>query len=129
MLNADPPRTKTLTLHLDTFGREALADCARRQGGSPSSVVRAAALHFLADRGAGRPAWRLPRFRRLEIVPEGSPVRIDLDEEILRELDAEAEVQGVTAAQLAEHALIYFLADLDGGRVPEPIGNGVDEDM
>jgi hypothetical protein len=110
--------TRSLTLHIDEFLQETLDGYARERRGSASSVVRMAALYWLGDRDAGRPAWRAPRFRR-GAVAAGGGVRVGLDEDTWHALEDEGRRQGVDAEALAEHALLYFLADLDSGRVAQ----------
>ena len=56
--------TKSMTLQLDNFGRQALSQFAEEHRDSASAVVRTASLYYLADRDSGRPAWRVPRFAR-----------------------------------------------------------------
>jgi hypothetical protein len=104
---------KILTLHLDEFGRKALAEHVRLRKCSAASVLSAAARHYLADRPAARIAWRMPRFGRLRDRRRGSRVDVSLDDQVWRALEAEAMLQGVTTAELGEHAALYFLADLD----------------
>jgi predicted transcriptional regulator len=108
--------TRDLTLHLDEFLRGALDGYARERHDSPSSIVRMAALYWLADRDSGRTAWRAPRFRR-DAGLSGESMRVGVDDETWQALEEEALRQGVDAELLAEHALLYFLADLDSGRV------------
>jgi predicted DNA-binding ribbon-helix-helix protein len=107
---------RALTLHLDDFGREALDQFARQRRDSHSAAVRVASLYYLADRDEGRPAWRVRRFAKDEAI--ASPgVRVRLDEATWRVLHKEAERQDVSAAELIRHAVLYFLADVDSGRV------------
>jgi hypothetical protein len=115
-----------MTLHIDRFGREALDAYSSRAGSPARSVVRTAALYYLADRGLDRPAWRIPRFSR-EVLPAGPVLEVELDDRTFRTLEHEALRQGVAAERLAEHALLYFLADLDSGRVGGRLGEGFEE--
>jgi predicted transcriptional regulator len=108
--------TRSVTLHIDQFLQEALDGYAKERRGSASSVVRMAALYWLADRDSARPSWRVPRFRR-EPGVSGDAVRVGVDDDTWRALEEEAVRQGVDPEVLAEHALLYFLADLDSGRV------------
>ena len=106
---------KALKFHLDDFGREALEQFARRRRDSHSAAVRTASLYYLADREEGRPAWPVVR---CATDPAGSSgVTVRLDDETWRALQDEAERQDVSAADLIRHAVLYFLADVDSGRV------------
>ena len=116
--------TKSMTLHLDSFGQQALSEFADDHRDSASAVVRTASLYYLADRDSGRPAWRVPRFQRDS--PDIDGLDVDLDDDTFAALRQEAAGQGVDPSRLAEHALLYYLADLDGGRLAERIGGAVD---
>ena len=117
--------TKSMTLCLDSFGQQALSQFADEHRDSASAVVRTASLYYLADRDSGRPAWRVPRFMR--DASSGDSFDIDLDDDTFAALRHEAASQGVDPPRLAEHALLYYLADLDGGRLAERIGGAVGE--
>ena len=108
-------------LQLDDFGKEAL-EAQMRGGSSPDAVIRAAARYYLADRDRGRIAWRVPRFTRLG----GSNVaetEVELDDDTMEALEEEARRQGIPSGRLAEHALLYFVADLDSGRAAPRVAN------
>jgi len=118
--------SKSMTLRLDAFGRQALAEFAEERHDSASVVVRTASLYYLADRESGRSAWRVPSF--LESGPPGADgLEVDLDDETWTALAEEARGQGVEPSRLAEHALLYFFADLDSGRVADRLGGAVKE--
>jgi hypothetical protein len=113
--------TRSVTLHLEEFFQDALQGYAAEHQGSPASVVRQAALYWLADRDSGRPSWRAPRFRR-GAPAGGETVQVGLDDDTWQALEGEGRRQGVDAAALAEHAVLYFLADLDSGRLASRLG-------
>jgi hypothetical protein len=117
--------SKSMTLRLDAFGRQALADFAEERHDSASKVVRTASLYYLADRDSGRSAWRVPSFLQ-ESPPGADCLEVDLDDETWTALASEARGQGVEPSRLAEHALLYFLADLDGGRLADRLGGAVE---
>ena len=117
--------TKSMTLRLDSFGQQVLSEFAEEHRDSASAVVRTASLYYLADRDSGRPAWRVPRFQR--DPPRGHGLDVDLDDDTFAALRAEAAGQGVDPSRLAEHALLYYLADLDSGRLAERIGGAFGE--
>jgi len=106
-----------LILYLDSFGRLALDRLATRGGDSRGGAVRTAAHYYLADCEAGRPAWPVPSFASTAECLPG--VRVRLDEATRRALSEEADRQGVRAGTLAAHALLYFVADLDSGRLAD----------
>src|SRR5262245_52918177 len=116
---------KALTFQLDRFGREALEAFVRGGGHSPSAAVRLASVYYLADREAGRPAWPAPR--RVTAARDASEVTVRLDKETWQALHAEADSQGVSAADLTRHAVLYFLADVDSGRVADRLERALNE--
>jgi hypothetical protein len=109
--------SERLSLSLDEFGASALEEHAERYSMSPAELASRAARYYLSDRDSGRMALRVPR------LPTGaseSPVlrlTVDLDDESWRELAAEAKRQDVSVEALLAHAVMYFLADLDSGRI------------
>ncbi|HEY1276642.1 MAG TPA: hypothetical protein VGF25_17155 [Thermoleophilaceae bacterium] len=115
-----------MTLELDEFGLATLEAEARRHSLSPDQLVGHAARYYLADRGSGRPAHRVPRFPRRR---NESTVDVDLDLEggTWRELDEESERQGVPVERLLEHAALYLIADLDSGRVAGKLVSSTDD--
>jgi len=108
---------RSTTLRMDTFGRQGVEQYAETSGTSPSEVVRAAALYYLADRETDKLAWRVPRFVRDAAAEEaGEPMQIDLDDSTWAAIEQEALRQGVSPALLTQHAVLYFLAELGGDR-------------
>jgi hypothetical protein len=88
----------------------------------PASVAMVGALRcYLGDRGAARPAWPFPDFLRGSETERDVSLDLELDAELWREFEGEAERQGVAVEQLAEHAAFYFAAELDAGRVTQRI--------
>ena len=71
-----------------------------------------------------RPTWRVPRFARTSSDLDG--LEVDLDDDTFAALRQEASGQGVEPSRLAEHALLYYLADLDGGRLAERVRGAVE---
>jgi hypothetical protein len=76
---------------------------------------------YLGDRGTDRPAWPYPGFLRGSETQRDKQVALEVEEGLWREFSEEAERQGVTVAQLVEHAAFYFAAELDAGRVTQRI--------
>ena len=107
--------TRLVSLALDEFGASALEEHAERFSASPGELASRAARYYLSDRGSGRLALRVLHF---EGAQEKPPLRlmVELDDDGWRELEAEATRQGVSIEALFEHAILYFLADLDSGR-------------
>ncbi len=76
---------------------------------------------YLHDKGIGRPGWRFPEFAREQHHQEMMEVALSLDEELWSAFQSEAAAQGVSSEQLAEHAALYFVAELDSGRLTKRI--------
>ena len=107
--------TRDVTLQVDDFGQHALERFTRRSESSMANAVRMASLYYLSDRDSGRAAWRVP-----PLTGESQPsqrLRIELDDATWAALSEEAARQGVPTDLLALHALLYYLADIDSGRV------------
>jgi hypothetical protein len=117
----------SVRLELDDFGREAL-EAHVRSGSTRDAVIRTAARYYLADRDSGRVAWRPPRFARRDDPPAGAVTDVHLDEDTMEALKEEARRQRIAAPRLAEHALLYFLADLDSGRAALRLGDAVEDE-
>jgi hypothetical protein len=105
----------SVRLELDDFGKQAL-EAQVRSGSSRDVFIRTAARYYLADRESGRVSWRPPRYLRKGARRALAVTEVDLDEETMKALEEEARRHSLPAARLAEHALLYYLADLDSGR-------------
>jgi hypothetical protein len=116
--------SKDVTLHLDEFGRRTLTRFARGRRATEAALVRTASLYYLSERDAGRPSWRVPGFGTREAAPT---LRVELDETTWGALDIEAARQGVTPDTLALHAVLFFLADLDSGRIGDRLEESFDD--
>lgn len=110
--------TRDVVLNMNEFGRHALDTFVQERSGSPSAAARTASLYYLADRDSERPAWTVPRFPPGSRQQDGDgATRITLDDGTWEAVVEEAGRQSVTAEELLAHAIVYFLADLDSGRV------------
>jgi len=116
--------TTDVTLRLDKFAQRAFARLARGRRGSAAAAVRTASLYYLADRESHRPAWRVPRLGDADLGPT---LKVRLDEDTWRAVTEEAERQGVSADELALHAVMYFLADVDSGRMGVRLDESLEE--
>lgn len=76
---------------------------------------------YLGDRDSERPAWPYPDFLRGSETEGKAEIELELDAGLWREFEQEAERQGVSVEQLAEHAAFYFAAELDAGRATQRI--------
>jgi hypothetical protein len=106
-----------LSLSLEEFGASTLEAEAERYSVSPGALGGHAVRYYLSDRDSGRMAWKVPRLSRETARRPALELKLDLDPDTWRDLDKEAERQEVSVERLLTHAIIYFLADLDAGRV------------
>jgi hypothetical protein len=104
-------------LSLEEFGASTLEAEAERYSVSPAALGRHAVRYYLSDRDAGRMAWKVPRLSRETGRQPALELKLDLDPDTWRDLDEEAARQEISVERLLTHAIIYFLADLDAGRV------------
>ena len=108
---------RVLLLSLEEFGASTLEAEAERYSVSPAELGRHAVRYYLSDRGSGRIALTVPRFSREAAHEPALELKLDLDPDSWREIEVEAERQGVSVERLLAHAIVYFLGDLDAGRV------------
>ena len=115
---------RDLARHTKPLGHAALEEYARVNSTTEVSVVRLAALYYLADRDANRTAWYVPRFVRHRASPSAAVEELlgVLDHVTVAAIEEEAFRQGVSAPVLASHAVLYFLADVDSGRLAGRVG-------
>ena len=104
-------------LSLEEFGASTLEAEAERLFVSPAELGRYAVRYYLSDRDSERMAWKVPRMSHDTGRQQGLELELDLDPDTWRDLGEEAERQEVSVERLLTHAIIYFLADLDAGRV------------
>jgi hypothetical protein len=98
--------------------------------GSPSSASAERAIRcYLGDGDTPGPGWAYPSFLRGRGPAEGVEVQLEIDESLWQSLEGEAGSQEVSTEQLLEHAVLYFAAEDNAGRVTQRILEDVkDED-
>jgi hypothetical protein len=114
-----------LTLRLAPFEREAVDVYAASERVPAERVVLTAVLYYLRERDAGRSTWPIPSTRAYGT--DGILV-VDLGEATGETLAREAGAQGVEPEELARHALLFFLADVDSGRVAGRLAQALRDD-
>jgi hypothetical protein len=117
---------KRVIVRLDSFGQEALEAHMRGTGESRADALDVALRYYLGDSDSGRIAWKVPR--ELGERETTEPLELELDDDLHEELRREARRQHVSPDQLAMHALLYYLADLDSGRAAARLGDAMDRD-
>jgi hypothetical protein len=89
--------------------------------------MESALRFYLADSRGGSPAWPYPGFLRGTETRADTEVEFELPAGLWDAFEEEAVRQGVTVEQLSEHAIFYFAAELDAGRVTQRILDQLEE--
>jgi hypothetical protein len=120
---------RTVTLTLGEFALEGLAAEGESDDSDriPARAVRAL-RYYLSDSESGRPDWPYPTFLRSNGSGGGTALEVSIDDVVWRSLEREADRQGVSVQQLAEHAALYFAADLDAGRITQRILDNLEDE-
>ena len=113
-------------LALGDFGRDALERFTQCHTNSAPAAVTTASLYYLGDRESGRPGWPVPSLG-VDAGQAAFTMNVALDDATWRALAEEAERQRVRPETLAVHALLYFLADFDSGRVADRLKDPLEE--
>jgi hypothetical protein len=79
--------------------------------------VESALRCYLGDKGTDRAAWPYPGFLRGSETQGDVEVELNLEKGLWRAFEEEAAAQSVSVEQLVEHAVFYFAAELDAGRL------------
>ena len=107
----------TLTLQLGSLGVEALR-WYTAGGATAEQGVRLALRYFLAEEDGDSLARRVPPFARDGSDGDGpTGLDVEVDDATWRALAGRAAGEGVATEVLARHAVLYFLSDLDSGRL------------
>jgi hypothetical protein len=103
-------------VRLGGFTRASLEDEAGRRGVGVGLLVHQAIVYYAADRESGRQGWRLPRFAS-GANSRAEAFDLELSEHDWETLTEEARFQGVDEERLLDHMVLYYLADLEAGKV------------
>ena len=108
---------RRLTLDLAPFAVETLEEEAQRQRVPLATLLRHAALYYLAERSSGRAAVRVPSFRDDESSAAAVAVAVDLDVREWQRVEHAAACERVSIPALMRHAAALYVADCDSGRI------------
>ncbi|HXF29939.1 MAG TPA: hypothetical protein VN522_00355 [Solirubrobacterales bacterium] len=121
---------------LGTLARSGLET---RVGPDLPAAINTALVYYVGKLSSGRGPAKFPKFLLLkdegegqgeskaeaEAAPEARPeVEVEVDERIEAAIFTDAERQGVSPADLAGHAVMVYLAELDLVGDPDPSGPG-----
>jgi hypothetical protein len=110
-----------LTLGLSQPAFEALSGGGAAAPDRAAARMEAAIRCYLSDKGNGRLAWPYPGFLRESKTHEDVQLELSLESELWDSFATEAQSQGVSEQQLAEHAAFYLAAEIDAGRITQRI--------
>jgi hypothetical protein len=110
---------RSVTVGLSEFALVALRGDIRDGATRISKQLALAVSYYLDEKGSRRPGWSYPSFLR-ERGNGTVEVELNVDEGVWRSFENEAAQQGVSPAELAEHAALYFAAELNAGRAKKP---------
>jgi hypothetical protein len=116
----------SITVRLSEFAVTALVGEERDRELVLAALERAVWL-YLNDSDTDRPGWRYPLFLR-DRVTGVTEFQLDLEPSLRDALKDEAERQEVSLSQMATHAVLYYAAELNAGRVTERIRDNASED-
>jgi hypothetical protein len=114
-------RNQHVTVDLSQLAFEALMGDEAESAAQVTVRMTSALRCYLGDRNADRPAWPYPGFLRGTEVQGDIRVKFEAEEDLWHDFEEEATAQGITVEQLAEHAVFYFAAELNAGRLTERI--------
>ena len=110
-----------ISITFDEFGWSVLEGEARAEGLELDQLVSLACAYYKSELATKRTATLVPRFDQSAADRETRLLELELDAQSLRVLEQEAERQELELERLIEHAAIFYLADLDAGRVAERV--------
>ena len=87
--------------------------------------LRAALFHYAAKLRSGRTPVEYPSFLQSDdFSGSETATEIEIDDDVEKAIEAEAERQGRTAAELAGHAVLVYLAELEAVGATAPPSDG-----
>jgi hypothetical protein len=112
-----------VSVRLGDFAAEAIS--AGRPRPQRLNVIVDQAIRFYLGSDHGEAGWAFPKFLGVE-RGEGSEVEVEVREERWAQLSGDAARQEVEPEDLLQHAVLYFAAARDGGRLTTQILEVVD---
>jgi hypothetical protein len=116
---------RTVTVRVGDFSLESLEGPSAGASTLSRDLVQAI-RYYLADERLKRAGWVYPAFRRDGSFDPSVEVQVEVDELVWRAFAREAERQDVSTDQLLQHAVLYFAADRDDGRLAQRIVEDLD---
>ncbi len=116
---------RTVTIAVGGFGLESLGGSSTQDPENLARPLVQAIRYYLADQESGRAGWLYPGFRRDDQLEPTVEVQVEIDDTTWETFSAEAGRQEVSTDRLASHAVLYFAADRDGGRIAQRLAEGL----
>ncbi len=120
---------RTVTVAVGDFGLESVGATSPPDSAKLARSLLQAIGYYLADRQSGQGGWPYPGFRRGDSSNSAVELEVEVEDEVWKAFSEEADRQGVSTDHLAQHAVFYFAADRDSGRLAGRIAEdlGTDE--
>jgi hypothetical protein len=106
---------------LGAFASKALATEAMNGETPSSSSVERAVRCYLNESDSAKPGWFFPAFLRGREPVNAVQLSLELERGLWKSLREEAEAQEVSVEQMLEHAVLYFAAEVNAGRITQRI--------
>ncbi len=119
---------RTLTVEVGAFGLGSLRGSSRQEAASLARSLMQAIRYYLSEQDSGRGGLAYPSFREENPGGPTVDVEVDIDEASWNAFSVEAARQGVSTDQLAQHAVLYFAADRDRGRLAQRLATELESD-
>ena len=117
---------RSLEVRLSDFVIEAIARGEPRDSAQAQARFSRAIRFYLHEASLRRPGWSVPAALRGDQA--GAEMKIELDDGLLRGLEAEARKQDVSLSRLVSQAAIYYAAELDAGRITQRVLDDLGEE-
>jgi hypothetical protein len=118
---------RQVTVALSDLAFEALMGDEAHHASQAPSRIESALRCYLGDKGSDRAAWPYPAFLRGSETRRDVEIGLRPEADLWRAFEEEATAQGLSVDQLAEHAVFYFAAELEAGRLTQRILEDLDE--
>jgi hypothetical protein len=112
---------RTVTVAVGEFALESLGGASPPDPAKLARWLAQAIRYYLADQRSEQAGWPYPDLRRGDSSDSAIAVQVEIEDGVWERFSAEADRQGVTSKQLAQHAVFYFAADRDSGRLARRI--------
>jgi hypothetical protein len=97
------------------------------EGDGMAADLEQAIRVYLSDSGSNNPGWPYSATTGVVRMREVK-VELQLDESVWGALEEEAAAQEVSVSQLASHAVLYYAAELDAGRITQRILDSTEDE-